>query len=123
MSNHACLCFLSVGPLPCKLPLRYAIDAILIAAEPIANLPFCIALAFIKSCGVFIPYCSKSERSSPGLALAIILNSLTKKLKPGVCLAVNASPLTPVLANRKKGLAHGASSNALAKFLLKPVKS
>ena len=71
------------------------------------NLPFCSALALIKSSAVLIPYCATSAKLS-GVALAISLNSLTKKLNPGVCLAVNTNPLTPVLANKKNGFAHGA---------------
>ena len=45
------------------------------------------------------------------LANAISLNSLTRKLNPGVCLAVNVRPLTPVRAKRKKGFAHGLAVN------------
>ena len=52
------------------------------------------------------------------------LNSLTKKLKPGVCLAVSSSPLTPVLANRKNGLAAGTELNtSLSPFANLPVSS
>ena len=55
-------------------------------------------------------------------ANAISLNSLTKKLKPGVCLPVSASPFTPVLANRKKGRTYGLAVNTSLRPLAKPVK-
>ena len=78
-------------------------------ALPIANLPSCNALALTSSSAELIPYLATFDKSS-GVAKWISLNSLTRKLNPGVCFAVNARPLTPVLANRKKGLAHGVDS-------------
>ena len=51
------------------------------------------------------------------------LNSLTKKLKPGVCLAVSFSPFTPVLANRKNGFAQGLAWNTAFRPCANPVKS
>ena len=58
-----------------------------------------------------------------GDANAISLNSLTKKLKPGVCFAVSARPLTPVLANRKNGFAQGLALNTSLRPFAKPVSS
>ena len=75
-------------------------------ADPIASLPFWIALALAKSSAVSIPYLLTLEKS-PGLANAMSFHSSTKKLNPGVCLAVKFKPFTPVLANKKKGLAQG----------------
>ena len=54
---------------------------------------------------------------------AMSLNSFTRKLNPGVCLAVKLKPLIPVLANKKNGLAHGALLKVLSKFLANPDKS
>ena len=51
------------------------------------------------------------------------LNSLTKKLKPGVCFAVSARPLTPLLANRKNGFAQGLALNTSLRPFEKPVSS
>ena len=51
------------------------------------------------------------------------LNSLTKKLKPGVYLPVSASPFTPVLANKKNGLASGVAVNTPYRPFAKPVSS
>ena len=51
------------------------------------------------------------------------LNSLTKKLKPGVYLPVSARPLTPVLANKKNGLASGVAVNTSFRPFAKPVSS
>ena len=84
--------------------------------------PFCNALALIKSWALLIPYFCTLAKSSND-ALAISLYSLTKKLNPGVCLAVSVKPLTPVLANRKKGLAHGALLNTSFNPLENPVRS
>ena len=58
-----------------------------------------------------------------GVANAISLNSLTKKLKPGVYFAVKESPFTPVLANRKNGFAHGFALNTSFRPFAKPVMS
>ena len=51
------------------------------------------------------------------------LNSLTRKLNPGVCLPVNASPFTPVLANRKNGLTYGLAVKTSFRPFAKPVRS
>ena len=69
-------------------------------AEPIASLPYWIALALAKSSAVFIPYLPTASKLS-GLAKLMSFHSLTRKLNPGVCLAVRFKPLTPVFANRK----------------------
>ena len=89
---------------------------------PIANLPCCNALALANSVAFVIPYFLTSVKLS-ALAQAISLNSLTRKLKPGVCLAVSCKPLTPVLANKKKGFNTGKLMNTLFKPAESPVKS
>ena len=109
-SNHDCLFCLSVGPFPVILPDIQDQIAIEVKALPIANLPVCKALAFASSSALVMPYFLTASMLL-GLAKAISLNSLTKKLNPGVCLAVNLRPFTPVLANRKKGLAQGLAWN------------
>jgi len=60
-----------------------------VTAEPIANRPVCKARALASSSAVKIPYLFTLAKLL-GLANAISLNSLTKKLKPGVYLPVNA---------------------------------
>ena len=59
----------------------------------------------------------------PGLANAISLNSFTRKLNPGVCLAVSFSPFTPVRANKKNGLAQGFCWNTAFRLEANPFKS
>ncbi|ADD95454.1 hypothetical protein [uncultured phage MedDCM-OCT-S08-C239] len=76
-------------------------EAIVIIEPPIASLPVCKALALANSSAVLIPYLATSCKLST-VAPAISLYSFTKKLNPGVCLAVNANPFTPVLANKRK---------------------
>ena len=93
-----------------------------VTAEPIANLPVCKALALCNSSAVLIPYFLRLPKLS-AVANAMSLNSLTKKLNQGVCLAVSARPFTPVLANRKKGLTYGLAVNTSFNPLEKPVKS
>ena len=91
-------------------------------ATPIANLPNCKALALAKSSAVLIPYFATSPKLS-GVANRISLNSFTNKFTIGVCLAVSVKPFTPVLANKKNGLAQGALSNASCKPFANPSKS
>ena len=50
------------------------------------------------------------------------LNSFTRKLKPGVCLPDSASPFTPVLANKKKGLASGVAAYTSLRPFAKTVR-
>ena len=75
-----------------------------------------------KSSAVSIPYLATLDKSS-GLAKLIVFHSSTKKLNPGVCLAVKFRPLTPVLANKKNGLAHGVLSKIVFNPLAKPSNS
>ena len=96
--------------------------AIKVTAEPIASLPVCKALALANSVALLIPYFLTSAKFS-AVANAMSLNSLTKKLKPGVCLPVSASPFTPVLANKKKGLTYGLAVSTSLRPLAKPVRS
>jgi len=103
-------------------PLIHAWPAIKIRALPIANLPVCNALALANSSADLIPYLATSSRLS-AVVFAISLNSFTKKFKPGVCLAVNSKPLTPVLAKRKKGFAQGLAWKTWFKPPANPVNS
>ena len=66
---------------------------------------------------------SSANVSGEGLANAMSLNSLTRKLKPGVCLAVSFSPFTPVLANKKNGFAQGFCWNTALRLAENPLRS